>query len=71
MEEHEQTIMEEHEQTIEEHAKQQQVTPSILAAVMQAEQWAAGKTVTETAFKEAVHRFLSAPMGRYAWHYQE
>jgi hypothetical protein len=61
MEENEQTD----ERTIEEHAKQQRVAPSILAAVMQAEQWAVGKTVTETAFKDAVNRFLSAPMGRY------
>jgi hypothetical protein len=57
--------MEEKEQTIEEHAREQQVASSILAAVMQAEQWAAGKTVTETAFKAAVKSFLSAPMGRY------
>jgi hypothetical protein len=47
---------------IEEHAKKSGVSPSVLAAVMQARQWAAGKKVDETVFNEAVTAFLGGSM---------
>jgi hypothetical protein len=49
---------------VEEHAKRLGVAPSILAAVMQSQNWAAGKKITEAVFKDAVSAFLGAPMGR-------
>jgi hypothetical protein len=49
--------------TIEEHAKRQDTPPSILAAIMQFQNWAAGKRVSEQAFKDAVNAFLGAPIG--------
>jgi hypothetical protein len=51
--------------TIEEQAKQQQVPPSILAAVMQFKHWARGKKVSEEEFQDAVHTFLGSPISRY------
>jgi hypothetical protein len=49
--------------SIEEHAEKLKEGKPILAAVMQAEKWAAGKKVTEDVFKTAVDAFLNGPMG--------
>ena len=48
--------------TIEEHAEKLKVSKPVFAAVKQEEGWAAGKKVTETAFKAAMDTFLKAPM---------
>jgi hypothetical protein len=48
--------------SIEEHAEKLKVGKPIVAAVMQAEGWAAGKRVTEAVFKTAIDTFLNAPM---------
>ncbi|MDR2784812.1 MAG: hypothetical protein LBB83_02740 [Treponema sp.] len=49
-------------QTIEEYAKTLKTGKPILAAIMEAERWAAGKKVTEDVFKTAVDTFLNGPM---------
>jgi hypothetical protein len=48
---------------IEEHAKAQQVSAPVFAAVRQMKGWAEGKKVEEAEFKEAVNAFLNAPVG--------
>jgi len=48
---------------IEQHAKDAGIDPATLAAVMQSEKWAAGKSVPKTEFKAAVEKFLGASMG--------
>jgi hypothetical protein len=49
--------------TVEDHAKQEAVPASVFAAVMQTQNWAAGKKVTAEDFKKAVDAFLKAPIG--------
>lgn len=49
--------------TIEEHRKNLNIGSPVFAAVMQAQNWAAGKKIPEAQFKEAVEAFLGAPMG--------
>jgi hypothetical protein len=49
-------------QTIEEYAEKFKTGKPILAAIMEAEGWAAGKKVTEEVFKTAVETFLNGPM---------
>jgi hypothetical protein len=49
--------------TIEDYRKKHAVDPSILAAIMQMQHWAAGKKVPETVFTDAVNAFLGAPIG--------
>ena len=48
--------------TIEEHRKNLNVSAPVFAAVMQDQNWAAGKKVPEAAFKNAIKAFLGAPM---------
>jgi len=48
---------------IEEHAKKAGIDTATLAAVMQSEKWAVGKSVPKTEFKAAVGKFLGASMG--------
>jgi hypothetical protein len=49
--------------TVEEIAKTRNVSAPVFAAVMQANNWAAGKKVPVAVFEEAVKGFLGAPMG--------
>ena len=48
---------------VEEHAAQLQVSAPVFQAVMQAQNWAAGKKVEKTEFEKAVNAFLNAPIG--------
>jgi hypothetical protein len=48
---------------VEDHAKREAVPASVFAAVMQTQNWAAGKKVTAEDFKKAVDAFLKAPIG--------
>jgi hypothetical protein len=49
--------------TVEDHAERGALPASVFAAVMQAQNWAAGKRVPAEEFKQAVDAFLKAPMG--------
>jgi hypothetical protein len=49
--------------TVEEHAKAAVVSAPVVAAVMQAQNWAAGKQVERCVFEDAVKAFLNAPIG--------
>ena len=49
--------------TIEEHRKNLNIDASVFAAVMQFKGWALEKTVSKTAFEEAVKSFLNSPVG--------
>jgi hypothetical protein len=49
--------------SIEEHAEKLKVGKPVFAALIQSESWAAGKKVTEAAFKAAINAFLNAPTG--------
>lgn len=48
---------------VEEHAVSLQISAPVFQAVMQAQNWAAGKKVEKNEFEEAVNAFLNAPMG--------
>lgn len=48
---------------VEEHAANLQVSAPVFQAVMQAQNWAAGKKVEKTEFEKAVNAFLNAPIG--------
>lgn len=48
---------------IEEHAVRLQISAPVFQAVMQAQNWAAGKKVEKTEFEKAVNAFLNAPIG--------
>ena len=48
---------------IEEHAANLQISAPVFQAVMQAQNWAAGKKVEKTEFEKAVNAFLNAPIG--------
>lgn len=48
---------------IEEHAVNLQISAPVFQAVMQAQNWAAGKKVEKTEFEKAVNAFLNAPIG--------
>ncbi len=48
---------------IEEHAARLYIAAPIFAAVMQAQNWAAGKKVEKIEFEKAVKAFLSNPIG--------
>lgn len=48
---------------IEEHAVSLQISAPVFQAVMQAQNWAAGKKVEKTEFEKAVNAFLNAPIG--------
>jgi hypothetical protein len=49
--------------TVEELAKTRNVGAPVFAAVMQANNWAAGKKVPVAVFEQAVKGFLDGPMG--------
>ena len=49
--------------TIEEHRKNLNIDTSVFAAVMQFKGWALEKTVSKTAFEDAVKSFLNSPVG--------
>ena len=48
---------------VEEHAANLQVSTPVFQAVMQAQNWAAGKKVEKNEFEKAVNAFLNAPIG--------
>ena len=48
---------------VEEHAVNLQVPAPVFQAVMQAQNWAAGKKVEKNEFEKAVNAFLNAPIG--------
>lgn len=48
---------------VEEHAANLQISAPVFQAVMQAQNWAAGKKVEKTEFEKAVNAFLNAPIG--------
>ena len=48
---------------VEEHAAALQIAEPVFAAVMQAQNWAAGKKVEKNEFEKAVNAFLNAPIG--------
>jgi len=48
---------------VEEHAANLQVSAPVFQAVMQAQNWAAGKKVEKNEFEKAVNAFLNAPIG--------
>ena len=48
---------------VEEHAANLQVPATVFQAVMQAQNWAAGKKVEKNEFEKAVNAFLNAPIG--------
>ena len=48
---------------VEEHAANLQISAPVFQAVMQAQNWAAGKKVEKTEFEKAVNAFLNAPRG--------
>lgn len=48
---------------VEEHAANLQISAPVFQAVMQAQNWAAGKKVEKTEFEKAVNAFLNAPTG--------
>jgi hypothetical protein len=48
---------------VEDHAKAAGVSAPVFAAVMQAQNWAAGKQVERGVFENAVKAFLNAPIG--------
>ena len=48
---------------VEEHAAALQISAPVFQAVMQAQNWAAGKKVEKTEFEKAVNAFLNAPIG--------
>lgn len=48
---------------IEEHAKTLNVAAPVFAAVIQAQNWAAGKKVEKSEFERAVKDFLGSPTG--------
>ena len=48
---------------VEEHAVNLQISAPVFQAVMQAQNWAAGKKVEKTEFEKAVNAFLNAPIG--------
>ena len=48
---------------VEEHATNLQVPAPVIQAVMQAQNWAAGKKVEKNEFEKAVNAFLNAPIG--------
>ena len=52
--------------TVEEHRENLDVDAPIFEAVMQSQNWAAGKRILEADFKKAVDAFLKAPMGGIA-----
>jgi hypothetical protein len=47
--------------TVEEYAKTMKTPASVLAAVVQSRDWAAGKRISAEEFKTAVEAFLKAP----------
>ena len=48
---------------VEEHAANLQISAPVFQAVMQAQNWAAGKEVENTEIEKAVNAFLNAPIG--------
>ena len=48
---------------VEEHAANLQISAPVFQAVLQAQNWAAGKKVETTEFEKAVNAFLNAPIG--------
>ena len=48
---------------VEEHAANLQISAPVFQAVMQAQNWAAGKKVEKAEFEKAVKAFLNAPIG--------
>ena len=48
---------------VEEHAASLQISAPVFQAVMQAQNWAAGKKVEKSEFEKAVNAFLNAPIG--------
>lgn len=48
---------------VEEHAANLQISAPVFQAVMQAQNWAAGKKVEKSEFEKAVNAFLNAPIG--------
>lgn len=54
---------EEVKRTIEAHAKENQISESVVAGIKAMQKWATGKEVTEKEFEAALSAFLESPIG--------